>query len=262
MEVAVLVTSVYAIMTLESIKKAMPDYDPIVIYVGFKCLPVMEYLAGTRHQGYKTLEIDAFDLKGVHGALRRITREPTLVIDSGMLLLKDPSKHLPKLPADHTYSSMVSRLYMYTRRMLNNRSYKAIGVDTKDDLNPSAALHYTHNEFNGTKIGHLDTKFRFGPDPLVENFFGGREWVRHAQEACQACVIDFLPQALNHNSSVVEAYAYPFDIYSYFAEKAKPWIPPGAYREMVRNGKRSGIIAPLRKFNKPPVAIMPPKEVS
>lgn len=249
-DIAVLVTSVYAIMTLESIKRVRPDYDPLIVYIGFKATEVENYLEG-RHDSRRTVYLDAFDVKSLFHALQTVTRKNTLCIGTGMLLLKEPQHHFPKLTVDHPYSTMLSREFMYTRRMGQNKSYKVLGIDVSDDQNPYVTFHCLDRKFVADRFSHLDTKFRFGPDVLVDNFFSGRDWVRHASEAAQACVVDFLPRALDPDSSVVEAYSYPFDIYSYFATKAKDWIPADAHAIMVRNGRRAGIVAPLRKHIKP-----------
>ncbi|HWT40131.1 MAG TPA: hypothetical protein VN081_02565 [Dongiaceae bacterium] len=247
---AVIVTDPYAVLTLESIKKAIPGYDPYVVFVGYHPIAVDKYLEG-RHDIRRTANIPAFDVKSVFQALQHMTKGIMLCVDGGCLVLKDPSRHLPKLAGNHSVSSAISREYMYGRRMLHNKHYKAIGVSLDDDRNPHVSCHNLDKPFNGEEFGFLDTPLRFSADPLISNFFHGREWVRHSTEATQAAVIDYLPQALDPNISVKEVYAYPLDIYAFFANRVKDYLPPDAVAAMVRNGRRSKIIAPLRKIIKP-----------
>jgi hypothetical protein len=135
--------------------------------------------------------------------------------------------------------------------MLHNRHYKAIGVPLDDDRNPHVTCHNLDREFNSTDFGYLNTALRFSTDPLICNFFQGRERVRHSTEATQAAVIDFLPQALDPKTTTKEAYAYPLDIYAFFADRLREYLPEDAVKEMVRNGRRTKVIAPLRKIIKP-----------
>jgi len=247
---AVIVTDPYAVLTLESIRKALPGYDPYIVYVGHRPIPVEKYLEG-RHDHRRTASLPAFDVPSVFKALKYLTKGRMLCVDGGCLVLKDPSRFLPKLDGEHPVSTAISREYMYGRRMLHNKHYRAIGISLEDDRNPHVTCHNLDKAFHAEEFGYLNTSLRFSTDPLISNFFHGREWVRHSTEATQAAVIDYLPQALDPNTTVEETYAYPLDIYAYFANRLKDFLPADAVKAMERNGRRSKIIAPLRKIIKP-----------
>jgi hypothetical protein len=251
LNIAVIVADQYAVLTLESIKKAMPGYDPYIVYVGFRPPQVVAYLEG-HHDTKRTLSLNAFDVPSLFAVLKKATNGPMLCVEGGMLVLKDPSIFLPIPERMGECSTALSREYMYGRRMGQTRNYQVLDISLSDDQTPRVTYHDLDKEFVGDKFIHLHTSLRFGADPLIENFFGGRECIRHATEATTAAVIDFLPQALNPETSVIETYSYPLDIYAFFAERLKAFLPPDAIAAMRRNGRRSSIISPLRKIIRPP----------
>lgn len=251
--IAVVIDNIYALLTLASIYAKMPDVDPYVIYVGKAIPEVEQYLRGHNHDKDRTGVIPSYEMRTVHIALRAMTHNQgyMLALRGGLIVVQDPRPYYPSAERMEPYSTGISRKYMYVRHTVHHKSYRALGINIKDNRSTRTTYHRLDVPFSNERYLTLTPSFYFADDPLLGGFMNGREVLKHARQADESYVVDFINLATSPRLKVLQAYGAPLELYAQYAEDVANLLPADTLAVIRKNGQRSRLVAPARKLTLP-----------
>lgn len=174
-----------------------------------------------------------------------------ICLEGGVLVQRDPYEVMPPFERATEHSVIYASRYIYDRfSQLGKEAYRSLGIDLEAD--PSCnrnthfqAIHYSR-PLDPENCLLLPRSSCVGYDPLIGDYFGGREVLRHSVFAEEAAVMDFYPQAIKDAQETIYCYGAPLERYLDVARSIQSYLPPGELEAIERNARKSAFIAPLR----------------